>query len=251
MARIFGTTAVGLNSTQVIQLVRKHQSKVLLSFSRGKDSLAAWLVLREHFDEVIPFYLDKIPGLEFVEQSLRDYEEYFGCHIYRLAHPTTNDMIVSLTDQPPERRRIIQQMTPHLIDFSYNDVREALLEFLGEQEDMLYATGVRSADSMTRRGALAKYGAITWNQFKFHPVFDYSKQQIIDLFTKHKAFLPVDYDLMGRTFDSTQLSAILPIKKHFPRDYERIREMYPMVEAEIFRYECAMRGKNKHIKTKA
>ena len=42
---------------------------VLLSFSCGKDSIAAWITLEEHGFEVEPFYMAQIPGMAFVEAS--------------------------------------------------------------------------------------------------------------------------------------------------------------------------------------
>lgn len=47
--------------------------RCLLAFSRGKDSIAAWLELGESglFPEIVPFHLDGCPGMSFVEGSLR------------------------------------------------------------------------------------------------------------------------------------------------------------------------------------
>jgi hypothetical protein len=55
--------------------VKKHNGeRALLSFSAGKDALAAALALREHYEEVVPFYMYLVPGLPFVEESLDYYE---------------------------------------------------------------------------------------------------------------------------------------------------------------------------------
>lgn len=59
----------------------------LISFSCGKDSLAAWLWLRERGIQLVPYYLYWVPGLSFVEEALAYYEEFFGTHIIRLPHP--------------------------------------------------------------------------------------------------------------------------------------------------------------------
>lgn len=70
-----------LSGIKTIQKVREMQDKTLLAFSTGKDAIAAWLAIREHFDEVIPYYLYLIPDLEFVEESLAYYEKFFGTKI--------------------------------------------------------------------------------------------------------------------------------------------------------------------------
>jgi hypothetical protein len=230
-----GQSAKGLSGDQVIELVRKHQDKTLLSFSRGKDAIAAWLALRDRFEAVIPFFLDAIPGLEFIEESLAYYERFFGTRILRIVHPSTFRKLNEMIYQPPERGWIIDQAdvpTP-----TYNSIREDIVTHYKLQSDMLYATGVRSADSMTRRGAIGKYGAITWNQHKYHPIHDWSKQRLIDEFRRSGVKLPIDYKLCGRTIDGLQLSFLLPIKKHFPRDYQRILELFPLAELVIYRWE--------------
>jgi len=230
-----------LSGEQVIATIRQRQSKTLLSFSRGKDAIAAWLAIRDHFDEVVPFYLDLIPGLEFVEQSVQDFEKFFGTRILRLTHPSLHRWVNSFMFQPPERCAVIEQAG--LSDFDYNDVHAAIVEHLGLPANTMYATGVRSADSPMRRMAISMYGAITWAQHKYHPVHDWNKQRMLDEFKRHKVVLPVDYELFGRTFDGLDLRFLLPIKQRFPRDYQRILEWFPLAELEVFRWECAQRGK--------
>jgi hypothetical protein len=75
---------------------------VLLSFSRGKDSLAAWLHLREHF-RIIPYHLEWIPGLSFVESSLAYYEDVFQTHIIRLPHPLFYQYLRDYAWQTPDQ----------------------------------------------------------------------------------------------------------------------------------------------------
>lgn len=236
-----GRATAQLSGEEVVATVRRHQSKTLLSFSRGKDAIAAWLAIRDAFDEVIPFHLTLVPGLEFVEESLQDFERFFGVRIIRMTHPSLYRWLNGMTFQPPERCEVIEQAG--LPDFDYTDVRECIVKHLGLQDDILYATGVRSADSPMRRMAISMYGAITWAQHKYHPVHDWNKQRVIDEFRRHKIVLPVDYELFGRTLDGLDLRFLWPIKQRFPRDYQRILEWFPLADLEVFRYECALNGK--------
>ena len=43
-----------------------------------------------------------------------------------------------------------------------------------------------------------------------------------------------DYKVFGRSFDGLDLRFLLPIKKHYPRDYQRILELIPLADLEIF-----------------
>lgn len=224
-----------LTGLETIAEVRKRQSDTLLAFSTGKDAVAAWLAIREHFDRVHPYYLYLVPGLEFVEQSLDYYERFFGAKIARLPHPSVHRWLNNFTFQPPERCAVIEQAG--LPDFDYQDIRQVMIEDHGLQPGMLVADGVRASDSPMRRIAIKTHGPISLNQGRYHPVWDWRKADLIACFRKHGVKLPVDYKLFGRSFDGLDLRFLLPLKKHRPADYRKVLEFFPLAELEIFRWE--------------
>ncbi len=75
------------SSAQLLTQLAQEGNPVLLAFSRGKDSIAAWLALREHGVEVVPYHLYSIPGLTFVDESLKVFEDFFDTKIIDLPHP--------------------------------------------------------------------------------------------------------------------------------------------------------------------
>ena len=82
---------------------------VLLAFSRGKDSIAAWLAPRDAGVEVIPYHLYLIPGLSFVDESLAWFEDW----LVRRADPEPAASVAvpvagQCLLQPPERVRVIE-----------------------------------------------------------------------------------------------------------------------------------------------
>ena len=226
-----------LSGLDTIREVRKRQAETLLAFSTGKDAIAAWIAIRPHFERVIPFYLYLVPGLEFVEEALDYYERHFGERIIRLPHPSLYRWLNNYTFQSPERCEVIEQA--ELPAFDYPDIRQAIVDDHGLQQDMYYATGVRSADSPMRRIAIQKYGSITAKQWKYHPVHDWRKADLVEAFRRERVRLPADYQLFGRTFDGLDLRFLLPLKKHRPRDYRRVLEFFPLAELEIMRWEFA------------
>ena len=228
---------MALSGLETIARVREHQSDTLLAFSTGKDAIAAWLAIRDSFDRVVPYYLYLVPGLEFVDESLAYYEQFFGERIIRLPHPSLHRWLNNFVFQPPDRCLVVEQAG--LPNHSYKDIREAVLSVAGGQDDMLVADGVRAADSPMRRISINTHGSISWNQSKYHPVWDWKKADLIECFTKHNVKLPEDYRLFGRTFDGLDLRFLLPLKKHRPADYRRILEWFPMADLEVFRWECA------------
>ena len=88
-----------------------------------------------------------------------------------------------------------------------------------------------------RRLAISKHGPITQKKLKFHAVWDYSVEEVRRVISESGIALPVDYKLFGRTFDGLDYRFLGPIIENFPDDYQRIKAFFPLVEAEIFRYE--------------
>lgn len=226
-----------LSGVETIKFVSERQSKTLLAFSCGKDAVAAWLAIRDHFDEVIPYYLYLVPDLEFVNESIDYYERYFGVKITQLPHPSLHRMLNNYVDQPPQNCKVIEDAM--LPDFDYTDIQIEMCKRFDLPDDTLVADGVRAADSPMRRISINRHGSISFNLFKYHPIWDWKKQDLIDCFRKHKVKLAQDYKIFGRSFDGIDLRFLYPIKQHFPRDYQKILELFPMADLDIFRWECA------------
>lgn len=226
-----------LTGAQTIAAVRAKQAETLLAFSTGKDAIAAWLAIRDHFDAVHPYYLYLVPGLEFVEESLAYYEQFFGQRIVRLPHPSLHRWLNSYTFQPPERCAVINQAG--LPMHTYADIRKVMIEDHGLQPDMLVADGVRAADSPMRRIAIKRHGPISHAQGRYHPIWDWRKADLVECFRRTGVRLPVDYALFGRSFDGLDLRFILPLKRHRPADYQRLLDWFPLAELEVYRWERA------------
>jgi len=222
---------------ETIQEVASHQKDTVIAFSRGKDSVAAWLAIRDHFEKVIPYFLYAVPGLEFIEESLNYFERFFGTKIIRLPHPSMHSMLNNFVFQPPQNCLVIEQA--QLPGHNYEDIRQAVIAKHNLQPDILVADGVRAADSPMRRVSINKHGAISWKQHKYHPIHDMKKEEMLNFFRRHDVKLPIDYKLFGRSFDGIDLRFLLPLKKQLPNDYKKILEFFPLAELELFRWEAA------------
>ncbi len=219
--------------------VRTHSGSdgVLLAFSRGKDSIAAALALRDHFEPVVPCFLYLVPGLSFVEESLDYFERHLfgGRHIVRLPHPVFYRWMIAYIRQPPGRMPAIDALDLPNYDF---DELDAMAKMDGGlPPEAFTATGRRVNDSVIRRMVIAKSGPINFKRKKFAAIWDWSNDQVFDAIRRAGIKLPVDYKLFGRSFDGVEAMYVLPIKRHFPEDYRRICEWFPLVEADVFRAE--------------
>lgn len=221
-----------LSGRQTAARIQQETDTILLSFSCGKDSVALWLELKDKFT-IIPFYMYLIPDLEFVEQGVRMYEDYFGQHIIRVPHPSLYRMLNAFVYQTPERVSIIQ--AARLPEFTYDN----LSEWIGTQNGLdapWTATGIRAADSPNRRSSINQHGAINWGRRYFYPIWDMRIAELETLLIKHNCPLPVDYRLFGRSFDGIDHRFLYSIRENFPDDYDRILHWFPLAELELLRY---------------
>lgn len=221
---------------EAIQTIRDLTDTCMLAFSMGKDSIGAWLAIKDRFERVEPFFMYLIPDLEFIEEALDYYESKLGSKIHRLPHPSFYRMLNNFAFQPPERCQIIEDAG--LPSISYDILSEALMEDLGLNPGHTYtATGVRAADSPMRYMHFKKRGGVSWNRRAFYPVFDWNKERLLTEIKRAGIKLPIEYKWFGRSFDGLDLRFLYQVRKHAPRDYQRILEWFPLADLEIFRYE--------------
>jgi len=225
---------------EIVKQVRKETGRsTLIGFSGGKDSICAALAVRDEFEETVPFFLYLVPGLEFVDEHLDRCEKtiFRGAKIERFPHPGLYMWLNSGIFQPPDRWPVIK--AARLPEFEYSDVH-SLIRQKYNCPKAFNATGVMAADSPVRRISIVQHGAILKGRKEYFPVWDYKKRDIMAALQSNKITLPVDYRIFGRSFDGLDARFILPIKKHFPADYSKILEWFPLIEAEVFRAERMM-----------
>ena len=213
------------------RFAQDHKS-TLLSFSCGKDSIGAWLSIRDKI-KVMPYYCYLIPDLEFVNDSLNYYEKFFGCKIIRVPHPSLYRWLCNKTFLPPERCRIIDGST--LPMFERADLLRGLREWQGLPSDTPCACGVRACDSIIRRVHFKTHGPVTKSESVWYPIWDWKQARLIDELKRSGVKLPVDYLLFSRSFDGLDYRFIKPIKDYFPKDYQRILDYFPLAELELYR----------------
>lgn len=205
----------------------------LLSFSCGKDSIAAWLQLQRYFKRVVPFYCFLIPGLSFVEKSLAYYERKFGAPIIRFPHRWLYDALNDLTFQAPENCAIVERAD--LAHFGYEEAYRIIKEDAGLPQQTWVATGVRTVDNPLRHVAVKQNGAFNAGLRTFMPVYDWKGARVLDEIRNAGVALPIDYKIFGRSFDGIDYRFLKPLRDHFPEDFAKVKALFPLVELEFWR----------------
>ena len=220
-------------SEEVLRRLKEEGRPVVLSFSCGKDSLAAWVAMERHGIEVVPVYLWLVPHLSFVEESLAYYERAFGARIRRYPHPSFYRWLNNAVYQAPERLRVIE--AARLPTPDYDEEFALIFDDVGLPRDTWRADGVRAADSLQRRAALTRHGVMRWTVRKVSPIADWLKGEVMDAIRGRGLRLPVDYEMFGRSFDGIDRRFMEPMRERYPEDWERVREWFPLLVADSIR----------------
>lgn len=208
---------------------------VLLAFSRGKDSIAAWLALRDAGVDVIPYHMYLVPDLAFVEESLAYFADWFGYKIHNIPHPSLYRWIGSCTFQAPERLAIIE--AARLPSPEYASIIGMLRTDLGLPADTWIADGVRACDSPVRRLSIARHGPMKAGSRKVSAIWDWSVAEVRERIEAAGVELPVEYEWFGRSFDGLDHRFLGPLRDHAPDDYQRVLDWFPLADLELFRRE--------------
>lgn len=235
---------LSLSSEDTVKKIAAETDTVVLMFSCGKDSIAAWLALRPHFRRIVPVYQYLVPGLGFVERSIRYYEEFFGTAILQYPHSCLYRWLSHYTFQAPENCSIIT--AARVPNFTHEQLRDIVCEDVGLPVGTWTAVGTRAADSQARRMSFVKGGSMNHKKKTFFPVWDWRKERLVGALREAGVKLPAEYRLWGRSFDGLDFRFLHGIKKHWPEDYERILALFPLAELELVRAEFAQRRKVAH-----
>ena len=211
------------------QIAKKSKGVCFLGFSRGKDSVCAWLQLRRFFDRIIPFHCATLPGLEFAEKALRYYEDEFERHILRMMDASLSSDLIQGIYQLREDGEFIRSLGWHRFD------KLEVVEYLRAEFNLpraWCAFGIQASDSIDRRIYCTTDQGRNDSHKTFYPCWDWPHKAIIDTVRESGLKLSSEYLYSSRTIEGTPSATYTDIlREHFPRDYRVLKDFYPLVEA--------------------
>lgn len=224
----------------------------VLGFSRGKDSIAAWLWLRQFFSRIIPFHCAPIPHLKFIDDSLVYYEGVFGTKIERCLSGECSGLIGEMELQPLEDEDKIRSLK--LWSYTNNHVARIVKQKYGI-EHCYTAYSMSVNDSLHRRVHFAwrkkrvQAGSSPLKEYtssrtkSFYPCYDWTGDMVLEIIRQHKVRLPIDYLLSKSSFARIVSAETLAMRDHplFREDYKRIERLFPFIGAVYARNEFRKR----------
>jgi predicted phosphoadenosine phosphosulfate sulfurtransferase len=213
----------------------QQQPVVTLGFSTGKDSVACALLLRELKVKFIPVFFYHCPDLEFVERNLKMYEDFFETEIIRMPHPMLYDYLRHQDFMGPDAIDYFFDLDiPHL---TFEQLIGCHLDSIGIPEDLWDVVGMRASESFNRRMVFRKQGFFNEKKKKVFPIAEWNKKDVLAYLTEQKCPLTPDYDIWGRSFDGLKYQFLFGVKQRYPEDYARLKQLFPLLDIELFRYE--------------
>jgi 3'-phosphoadenosine 5'-phosphosulfate sulfotransferase (PAPS reductase)/FAD synthetase len=207
---------------QMAAVLKEKPAAIL--FSGGKDSIAMADMMHE--EGLLPklfVYFYFVPGLSFVESVLRHYSRLWQVDILR--YPS--DEALSLMAQMKGARKI---------KYNESDVLKALREDLS---DTWLVSGAKKKDSLARRGMLSKLpNGVDSNRKVVYPLIDWSDRQVMVYCKQRKLKLPITYSMGAKnSVWVPDIKGLIWIKANFPRDYDRIIAVFPILSSMVFKHE--------------
>ncbi len=217
--------------------------RVLLQYSTGKDSCAAWLALRERGFEVVPLFKEIFRGLSFFERPIAAHEKFFGTEVHIVPNKLMmfdtinfyNDQIDLAKFGLDLKDKVAFQAKSKSYRTRYNNlfVDKMLEEFRCD----VCVIGTKASDSLHRRTHFKVDGPYLPRERLFSLVWRLKKSAPFQMMIEAGMPIPSYYLCMGRSPEFNLPHEMSFIKRFYPEDYEVLRALLKGLDAYVARYE--------------
>ena len=162
-----------------------------------------------------------VPDLEFQERTLRYYEKRYKTEIIRVPHFMLSDFLRYGTFRLPD----LDVPMVKTVDL-YNYLRDITNIYW-------IAAGERIADSIIRRAMIKESSSIDDKRGRFYPLAYWNVNHVRSYNKTNRLPLSLENKTLGYSFRSLMAQDLMDIKKYFPDDYAKIKDMFPLVDVEL------------------
>jgi len=209
-----------------IHTIADEISSAIVMFSSGKDSVAMIDLVHKHMDvkKCRFVYMYFVKGLSWRERLFRHYEKRYGIKIEQ--YPQVDVTSIYKNQAFVATGKNIKKLSQPKM--------EAFLRHEYNIPWILY--GYKKSDSLQRRGMLSIIDGIDHKYKKAYPVSDWSEKDVYNYCKRERLPLPADYGMGFRDVNMFEGKSLLWVYRNFPKDYEKIKNTYPFIEAELLRH---------------
>lgn len=216
-------------------------NKIILALSGGRDSVAMLDICSEHFDEVKCFHMYFVKGLSFIDKYLDYLAKRYDVEIYQCPSWTLSRFFrEGFFRHESKSASSVPSLSQKDI---YRHVRNRLgLEWI--------ANGAKQSDSIERMAQIKRVDGINHQRKLFWPLAVWSHHEVQGHLTRQRIPSSPEYELgltRDRSFGTLWNEDILVIKKHFPEDYKKIKRRFPLIEAQVIKYEREQREEKQRL----
>ena len=206
-----------------VGLMQGLTDSVIVFYSGGKDSAVVLDLAFRRFKTVHVVFMYQVQGLSFQEATLRWAEKRYGCEIYRIPHFELSKMLrAGIFCKPDLSVRVVS------ISDVYAHVRGAFgLRWI--------VAGERCGDSTVRNAIIKASGPIDEKRGRFYPLAFWKKPDVMAYIKARGLKISPESALLGHSFRALDGKDLSIIKQHYPDDYAKILNVFPLVEVNIVR----------------
>lgn len=185
-----------------------------------------------------------VRGLSFQESYIQYLEKRYGVEILRLPHFMLGD--VYAMGQYRDTNSITDE-SPHI---TLADVEHYISSETGCE---WFATGQMMCESIERNAMIKAVGQVDEVNHRIYPLAEWSPAKVKNYLEHHRIKLSPEYAFVKRSIGDLRPENIDCLKEHFPDDYERVKEVFPYIEAQEHRrkYEKERRERKKRERSGA
>lgn len=195
---------------------------VNVGVSLGKDSVCTLDLCVRYFRKVNPYFMYIVKGLPFQENYIKYLEDRYGVSILRVPHWMLGDLYAcgyyresnSITDQSPHIT--VKDMELYLSDVFQCD---------------WFATGQMMCESIERNAMIKSVGEVDEVNHRIYPLAEWSPMKVKSYLMQKRINLAPEYQYLNRSIGDLRPENLECLKKHFPEDYEKVKRVFPYVEA--------------------
>jgi hypothetical protein len=210
------------------------EKKVALHFSCGKDSIAAWITLKENGYEVVPVFKEAIPGMQFINDTITAYEKYFGTEVSKVS---SREQFLDLHfwyGKTSSLQTIDTKAELIAKGALKKDIDDQILAVTGCN---IAIVGTKASDSLNRRTNFIMSGPFNSTKRTFALTWRLAKNAPLEIMINHNCPIPKFYLWLARSPEFMFDIEYYFIKKYYPSDFERLLELFPDVDVRVKNFE--------------